>query len=534
MTRISIPALRRALDRRQLREADIDHGLYVAPRGARGEHIVEYPIGSGNQVHVGSALQGQTFAPGTVVPLGSHTGDSRRLIIGGPPSGRRGVSQFPVDAPPPGQLDSVGIISASPATVESGAAGEAATLTGYGFRTTDTFEAVRQTSSGWEVDPLVTVATVSIDDSETAQITLTVSASTPAGYAISFRPVGRAAVGPHLVQVIEASAPDAAYWGIYYDPSGEVLHCWLYNAAGEFVEVVDTQAADLTGTRNAPSWGAYCVPMELSGDVIEWPYSIDVSPFTRSGFRWLPLSGTLAQYGSTIDPASETASDWYGRHSGVRIGDRFYLSQLSTFLTSGRLTWTDVTNGASLRGMKTIDFSSHGLASGELAFDTGFAAGWVPVGNLILMEVNDSGTRGLMVVNADTKATTMHTPHTSVGPYHGTNSLANWSPGIDMGDGSGVLLKRLATFGWVAVIRSSDGSPDVQHWQDDGLTHSLTRPPKVSRVPGTSEIVAYPFTTGKLVRTDTADGANVNTTSSTITVEVGPNGQLPHVMLPRS
>lgn len=527
--------LRRGLERRRRSEADIAFDLYVRPHGSDGLHVVRRECNE-SEIIVGSSLSGLTFPPGAVVPVGSHTGTPGEFIIGAPPPGRRGSSRFAQDFPTPGDLEAVGITAATPGTVPAGASGEAVTLSGFGFRSTDTFEAVAldPLTGAWGLDPLVTVATVSVPDTETASVTLTVSASAPVGHAISFRPVGRAAIGEDLVRVVVAEAPDGEYWGIYYDPSGEVLHCWLYNAAGEFVEVVDTQAADLTGTRNAPSWGAYCVPMDLVGDVIEWPYSIDVSPFTRSGFRWLPLAGTLAQYGSTIDPESETASDWHGRSSGVRVGDRFYLSQLSTFLTSGRLTWTDVTDGASLRGMKTIDFSPHGLASGELAFDTGFAAGWVPVGNLLLMEVDDSGTRGLMVVNAVTQATTLHTPHNPVGPYHGASSLGNWSPGIDMGDGSGVLLKKLVSNGWVAVIRHPDGSDDVQHWQDASLASSTSRPPKVSRVPGTSEIVAYPFTTGKLVRTDTADGANVDPDAAAITVEVGPNGQLPHVMLPRS
>lgn len=242
--RITIAELRRALDGRQLSEADVDHGLYVRPEGARGEHVVEYPIGSGNEVRVGSALQGQTFKPGTAVPLASHTGDSRKLIVGGPPSGLRGLSSFPPNVAPPGELDSIGIISAAPSTVESGAASEAVVLTGFGFRTSDTFEAVRLTSSGWAVDPLITVATTSVPDAETANVAVAVSSSAPVGYSISFRVVGRSAVGADLMSVTAAglacptsSITGKSYLGAYFD-SG-TLYAYDYDDHAYVAEIAN-------------------------------------------------------------------------------------------------------------------------------------------------------------------------------------------------------------------------------------------------------------------------------------------------------
>jgi hypothetical protein len=316
VTRITIPDLRRALDRRQLREADINDALYVAPLGARGEHVVEYPIGSGNQVKVGSALQGQTFKPGSSVPVGSHTGDARRGILGGPPAGRRGVSGFPADATPPGQLEAIGILSATPPTVESGASVEPTTLTGYGFTTSTTFEAVRQTATGWEVDPLVTVATVSIPDAETANITLTVDAATPAGYTISFRIVDRSAVGPNLVRVIEAAlaCPTASitgksYLGAYFD-SGS-LYAYDYNDH-EYVSEIAAKAHSYSSTvawggRAESSGTEYLFGKGKSGGtvrVFSWNLSTNTLYETDTGF-----AGTASQL---IGPVASGSTLYYG------------------------------------------------------------------------------------------------------------------------------------------------------------------------------------------------------------------------------
>ena len=197
--------LRRGLDRRRSHEADIRYGVYVRPEGRDGLHVVRRECNPEEFV-VGSSLSGQTFRPGSLPPLGSNSGHPGQFIIGAPPPGRRGASGFAVDFPTPGDLGAVGITAASPQTVEAGASAEPVTLSGFGFRSGDSFEAVRlDPSTGeWSTDPLVTVATVAVPDTETASVTLTVGVSAPVGRRLSFRV--RAAVGEDLMLVTASTA----------------------------------------------------------------------------------------------------------------------------------------------------------------------------------------------------------------------------------------------------------------------------------------------------------------------------------------
>lgn len=183
-----VQQIKRGLDQRRVREADIEYGISVRPEGSTGLHVVRDEHDDTERV-VGSSLSGQTFKPGAVVPLGSHTGFPGQFIIGAPPPGRRGASGFAIDAPTPGDLEVLSVVSAEPSTVESGASSAAVTVTGMGFRAGDIFEAVvfDNNTGEWSVDPLVTVDSSTVTTTETADLTISVSSSAPEDYLISIQ-----------------------------------------------------------------------------------------------------------------------------------------------------------------------------------------------------------------------------------------------------------------------------------------------------------------------------------------------------------
>lgn len=74
--------------------ADNRYALYVAPLG-NGEHLVRNPCNE-TPYKVGSTLGGQTFKAGQVVFLGSNAGTPGEVIIGLPPPGRGGGSEFAI------------------------------------------------------------------------------------------------------------------------------------------------------------------------------------------------------------------------------------------------------------------------------------------------------------------------------------------------------------------------------------------------------------------------------------------------------
>ena len=176
---------RTALDRRREREADITFDmLYVQPLGQRGLHLV-HPIhgDDGETIIVGTAMGEMTFKPGSVVIVGSNSGKAGKVILGLPPPGRRGASQWGVFSPADGEVDAVGIISADPATVTAGESDVVVTLTGYGFRETpvDTFTAVvyDEDTRTWTADPLVTIHDATFATTTEVTIQVDVSASAP-------------------------------------------------------------------------------------------------------------------------------------------------------------------------------------------------------------------------------------------------------------------------------------------------------------------------------------------------------------------
>lgn len=86
-----LPAL---LDGRRTAEADIRRALYVRPLG-RGFHVVR-DVCNEQEYVVADGTGASTFAPGSVVSVGSFTGNPGEFILGRPPAGFGGASAFPV------------------------------------------------------------------------------------------------------------------------------------------------------------------------------------------------------------------------------------------------------------------------------------------------------------------------------------------------------------------------------------------------------------------------------------------------------
>lgn len=83
------------LDGRRQAEADLRRVLYVRPYGY-GFHVVKNLCNDEEYVVADGLGFKRTFAPGTVVMLGSQTGHPGEMLLSGPPSGMGGASAFPV------------------------------------------------------------------------------------------------------------------------------------------------------------------------------------------------------------------------------------------------------------------------------------------------------------------------------------------------------------------------------------------------------------------------------------------------------
>ena len=176
------------LDRRRVAEADLHYARYVRPLGARGLHVVRSECSQLERV-IGSTLSGQTFAPGTIVPIGSSSGTPGQSIIGGPPPGRRGASGFPSSSRS-GTLDLIVVTSISPSEWEQGDSGTL-TINGGGFRQSppDTFLAVTYDDATESViaDPFVTLTSPTWVSSTEVTVTITISSTAPIGHPIGIR-----------------------------------------------------------------------------------------------------------------------------------------------------------------------------------------------------------------------------------------------------------------------------------------------------------------------------------------------------------
>lgn len=191
--RSTLKAIAGAMDRRRVREADINLRVYLCPNGPGEAKVRDLCNNEVKYVTAPSA----TFAPGSIVLTGAASSvgyagaGAGESILSPPPPGRRGGSRFVQNFPTPGIFDVVGIISASPTTVEVGQDDQAVTLNGYGFRQTplDTFDAVvwDEDAYDWAADPFVTIHDPSWTSATEVGIQVDVTSAAPPGYLINVR-----------------------------------------------------------------------------------------------------------------------------------------------------------------------------------------------------------------------------------------------------------------------------------------------------------------------------------------------------------
>lgn len=180
--------LRRNLDKRRESEADNAYRVYVSPFGARGLHKVRDECNEEEKIVSGPA---RTFAPGAVVPTGSHTGrpGGGEFILTEPPPGRRGGAKFGTLYPSPSSLGVASITSASPATLDIGTSDNAVTLYGFGFASGDDVQAVvwNATTATWDADPYITVDTEAYVSATEMTCQIDVASTTPINYPINLK-----------------------------------------------------------------------------------------------------------------------------------------------------------------------------------------------------------------------------------------------------------------------------------------------------------------------------------------------------------
>ena len=146
------------LDGRRQAEADLRRVLYVRPYGY-GFHVVKNLCNDEEYVVADGLGFKRTFAPGTVVMLGSQTGHPGEMLISGPPSGMGGASAFPVTSavrsgygptpepppePPPALIDwgGLGYIGLSGVVLDGVSTPRTWTVTPMAFDLTGAYEGV--------------------------------------------------------------------------------------------------------------------------------------------------------------------------------------------------------------------------------------------------------------------------------------------------------------------------------------------------------------------------------------------------------
>lgn len=179
-----IPSIRKAFSTKRDDWADNKFRQYVQPWGARGLHVVQNQCNSERKIVSGPA---RTFAPGAVVPTGSNAGRPGEFILMEPPPGRRGGAAFGTLFPSPGDFDVLAITSADPSTIAAGSTNTVVTLTGTGFKSTDSVRAVvwDESTAAYIADTLVTADTFTYISSTSATVQIDVSSSAPVGYPIN-------------------------------------------------------------------------------------------------------------------------------------------------------------------------------------------------------------------------------------------------------------------------------------------------------------------------------------------------------------
>lgn len=157
---------------------------YKGPNGV-GRHRVSPPGQNDREIVIPGPSR--AFAPGSHVMVGQDRNGA--VVLSDPPSGLAGTSGFVVDAPPAGVVEDFKVTSVESDELVDGSVDNPVTLRGYGFKGTETFEAVvyNPTTLDWDPDPLVTLHSPSnVDETETT-VLADLASGVPPTYPIKVR-----------------------------------------------------------------------------------------------------------------------------------------------------------------------------------------------------------------------------------------------------------------------------------------------------------------------------------------------------------
>lgn len=128
----------------------------------------------------------RSFAPGTSLNLINMQGSGQIVAATLPPTGRTGVSAYPVRESEVGELDGCKIISADPDEVDAGSLGLDIVLEGFGFieDPADILDAViyNPITDEYSADPFVTINSYTWQDENHILINIDASEDTPDNY----------------------------------------------------------------------------------------------------------------------------------------------------------------------------------------------------------------------------------------------------------------------------------------------------------------------------------------------------------------
>lgn len=170
------------LRRNRSKSADIEFYRYACPEGVK-YHRVKLP-NCDEELLVTSTAGRTTFAPGSRVVVASHQGQRQKVIIGSPPPGQVGVTNFPlIDETI--DIESIGITKVTPSILDRETTDNDVTVEGWGFNE-DPLDIFSLVVYDWDTDSFVPDPLGDITNTvwvSSSEVTLTIDVfSTPLDY----------------------------------------------------------------------------------------------------------------------------------------------------------------------------------------------------------------------------------------------------------------------------------------------------------------------------------------------------------------
>lgn len=234
---------RALLDARDERNADVNAARVVEPLGNGSLHRVQ-ELATGT-IYVAAGPPRTTWKPGTVVLTGSHLNRRGKVILVGPPPGRKGASAFPAPSFQVGTISHILVSALVPGELLNDEAGQVVTISGVGFRAATTFEVVRFVDGAWEADPRYALGSVVIVSGTSATATLDVGATVAAGEKVSIRGAqgARRHVGRDLATIVAQPVPQLIGIMLPSSASSQDLTAHRYGLDGSDLGAIATFAA---------------------------------------------------------------------------------------------------------------------------------------------------------------------------------------------------------------------------------------------------------------------------------------------------